>query len=73
MTLGYGYAERHRQDRASLGRIARARSAGAVARHVDPTEISADGVDDRVAFWSGFAHGVQRYLLDEAHAPQPPP
>jgi hypothetical protein len=69
MTLGYGYAEKHQDDRLSLGQIARARSARAVITHVDPTEISASGVDNPVAFWSGFAHGVQRYLLEEAHAP----
>jgi hypothetical protein len=69
MTLGYGYAEKHRDDWLSLGRIARARSASEVTTHVDPARIGADGIDDPVAFWSGFAHGVQRYLLEEAHAP----
>lgn len=73
MTLGYGYAEKHRHDRLSLGRIARSRSAAAVTKHVDLTEITADGIDDPVAFWSGFVHGVQRYLLEEAHAPRPRP
>jgi hypothetical protein len=67
MTLGYSYAEKHRDDRLSLGRIARARSASEVTANVDPAEIAADGIVDSVAFWSGFAHGVREYLLEEAH------
>jgi hypothetical protein len=67
MTIGYSYAEKHRHDRLSLGRIARARSASEVTANVDPDEIAADGIIDPVAFWSGFAHGVRWYLLEEAH------
>jgi hypothetical protein len=67
LTLGYGYGEKHRDDRLTLGRIARARSAPEVAANVDPAEIPADGIADHVAFWSGFAHGVKRYLVDEMH------
>jgi hypothetical protein len=67
LTLGYGYAEKHRDDRVTLGRIARARSAPEVVAIVDPAEITADGITDQVAFWSGFAHGVKRYLVDELH------
>ena len=67
MTLGYAYAEKHRHDRLSLGRIARARSASEVTANVDPSEIAAGGIVDPVAFWSGFAHGVGWYLLEEAH------
>jgi len=69
ITLGYGYAEKHRDDRLSVGRIARARSAPEVTANVDPAEIAADGIPDPVAFWSGFAHGVRRYLLEEGHVP----
>jgi hypothetical protein len=65
--LGHGYAEKHQGDRLRLGLIARARSAPEVTANVDPAEIAPDGVDDPVAFWSGFAHGVRRYLLEEAH------
>jgi hypothetical protein len=68
MNLGYGYAERRRNDRLSLGRIAKARSASEVTANVDPAEIAADGIADSAAFWSGFAHGVSLYLLDEGHA-----
>ena len=67
LTLGYGYAEKHRDDRLTLGRIARARSAPEVAANVDPAKIPADGIADQVAFWSGFASGVKRYLVDEMH------
>jgi hypothetical protein len=67
VTLGYGYAERHRHERRSLGRIARARSASEVTANVDPADIAADGIADPVPFWSGFAHGVRWYLLEEAH------
>jgi hypothetical protein len=67
VTLGYGYAEKHRDDRLSLGLIARARSAPEVTANVDLAAIAPDGIADPVAFWSGFAHGVRWYLLEEAH------
>lgn len=65
LTLGYGYAEKHRDDRLTLRRIATARSASEVAAAVDQAEIAADGIADQAAFWSGFAHGVKRHLVDE--------
>jgi hypothetical protein len=65
MTLGRGYAEKHREDRRSLGLIAKAQSASEVTANVDPTEIAAEGITDPVAFWSGFAHGVRWYLLEK--------
>jgi hypothetical protein len=67
MTLGYGYAEKHRDDRPSLRRIVRAHSVPEVTANVDQAAIAADGIADPVAFWSGFAHGVGRYLLEERH------
>jgi hypothetical protein len=67
ITLGYGYAENRRDDRLSLGRIARAHSATEVTENVDPGEIAAERITDPVAFWSGFAHGVRQYLLEESH------
>jgi hypothetical protein len=66
LTLGYGYAERHRDDRPNLRRIVRARSAPEVTENIDLSEIERDGTAYPVAFWSGFAHGVRRYLVDEA-------
>ena len=71
LTLGYGFAERHRDDRLSLGRIARARSASEVIANVDPAEIAEGGIADPVPFWSGFAHGVRRYLLEKARPSRP--
>ena len=65
LTLGYGYAEKYRDDRLTLRRIATARSASEVAAAVDRADIAADGIADQAAFWSGFAHGVKRYLVDE--------
>ena len=67
MLAGYRYAEDNRHDRANLGRIARARSAPDVIVSLEPVEIPAHEPTDAVAFWSGFAHGVQRYLLEERH------
>jgi hypothetical protein len=66
LTLGYGYAERHRDDRASLRRIVRARSAPEVTANIDPADVAVDAATAPVAFWSGFAHGVRRYLVEEA-------
>ena len=67
MALGYGYAEKNRADRLNLRRIARAHSASELTANVDEAETVPDGIVDRVAFWSGFAHGVARYLLEEGH------
>jgi hypothetical protein len=67
MNLGYGYAEKDRHDRLSLGRIARARSASEVTANINSAEIATDGIANPVAFWSGFAHGVRWYLLEKAH------
>lgn len=67
MNLGYGYAEKHQDDRLRLGLIARAKSASEVTANVGSGEIPADGIANPVAFWSGFAHGVRWYLIDEAH------
>jgi hypothetical protein len=69
LARGYGYAETHRDDRPNLRRIVRARSASDVTAHVDPAEVAADGIANPVAFWSGFAHGVRRYLVDDAVGP----
>jgi hypothetical protein len=68
IALGYGYAERHKDDRLSLKGIARARSAADVTANLDVAEAAPGGIADPVAFWSGFAHGVARYLLEEGHA-----
>jgi hypothetical protein len=61
---GAAYGRAHLSDRARLGRIARAHTAAEVAENVDATFPIPDGVDDRVAYWSGFAHGVLRALRE---------
>jgi hypothetical protein len=62
---GLGYAATHRGDRSRLGLIARARTAADVAATVGATFVPPDGIADTVAYWSGFAHGVGSFLLDE--------
>ena len=66
VSFGYGYASRHHEDRVNLGRIASARSASDVTANVDPAELPVEEILDPVAFWSGFAHGVRWYVLEEA-------
>jgi hypothetical protein len=66
LTLGYAYAESHLDDRPHLRRIVRARSAPEVTANLDPAEIAPPGLASQVAFWSGFAHGVRRYLVEDA-------
>jgi len=62
---GLGYAAAHRDDRSLLGRIARARTAADVAATVGATFAAPDGIAGTVAYWSGFAHGVGGFLLEE--------
>ena len=66
LILGYGYAEAHLDDRPHLRRIVRARSAPEVTENVDPAATAPEGIANPTAFWSGFAHGVRRYLVEEA-------
>jgi hypothetical protein len=63
---GVTWATAHLADRARLGRIVRAHSAGEVVANLDPTFEMPDGVADSAAYWSGFAHGVQRVVRDTA-------
>jgi hypothetical protein len=62
---GLGYAATHRGDRSRLGRIARAHTAEDVAATVGATFAPPDEIADTVAYWSGFAHGVRSFLLEE--------
>lgn len=66
---GVSYGRAHLSDRARLGRIARAHTAVEVEENVDATFRIPDGVDDRVAYLSGFAHGVLRALRESVSAP----
>jgi len=60
---GLRYATQYHDDRRLLGRIVRARSAVEVADAVAGTALPPEGIDE-VAYWSGFAHGVGRYLRE---------
>lgn len=62
MEDGIGYAKAHLYDWARLGLIVRAHSAAEVAANLDPSFPRPEGTDDTVAYWSGFAHGVQRVV-----------
>ena len=67
MTVGYAYAtKRGEADRLRLGRIARAHSAADVKANVVQHEITQMDATPPTSFWSGFAHGVGRYLFEQA-------
>jgi hypothetical protein len=65
---GVTYATAHLADRARLGRIARSHTAAEVVANVEATFRDPDGLDDPVAYWSGFAHGVLRVLRESVDA-----
>ena len=70
MAAGYSYAtKRGEADRRCLGRIARAHSAAQVKANVAQTEITQMETARPTSFWSGFAHGVGRYLFEQAQLP----
>ena len=66
MEDGVEWALAHLADRARLGRIVKAHTAAEVVANLDPTFQMPAGVADSVAYWSGFAHGVQRVVRDTA-------
>ena len=68
LILGHSYASRCGGDHAKLRPIVRAKTADEVRANVDSTLIEPAGIDDPVAFWSGFAHGVAAFLVEEASA-----
>jgi hypothetical protein len=61
---GLTYAAENSADRAHLGRIVRAHGAADVAGLVAHSFAPPDGIDDVVAYWSGFAHGVGQFLRE---------
>jgi hypothetical protein len=65
LMLGHTYAARYEDDHAKLRGIVRARTAEEVRANVDSTVVEPDGLDSSVAFWSGFAHGVAAFLVEE--------
>ena len=62
---GHTYATRHEGDRVKLRSIVMARTADEVRANVQPTVIEPAGLDSPVAFWSGFAHGVAAFLVED--------
>jgi hypothetical protein len=64
LEAGLRYAAENSGDRAHLGRIVRAHGAGEVVDLVAERSAPPDGIDDVVAYWSGFAHGVGQFLRD---------
>jgi hypothetical protein len=66
LMMGHTYAFRHAGDRAKLTPIVRARTADQVKAKVDSTVTQPAGLDSPSAFWSGFAHGVAAFLLEDA-------
>lgn len=66
LEIGYAYAARYEGDRVKLRRIVTARAAEEVRVNVDSSEIEQAGLDSPVAFWSGFAHGVAGFLVEES-------
>jgi hypothetical protein len=70
MTAGYAYAtKRGEADRLRLGRIARAHSAADVKANIVQSELTRMEATRPTPFWSGFAHGVGRYLSEQARLP----
>lgn len=68
LRAGYSYASTYRGDPVKLRNIAKAHTAADVAANIDSALTQPDGISDGVAFWSGFAHGVARFLIDERTA-----
>jgi len=69
LEAGPRYASENGDDRRRLGRIVRAHTADEVAAVLDGEVGAADDVDDLAAYWSGFAHGVGRFLQDTRDFP----
>ena len=61
---GLRYAAENSGDRAHLGQIVRAHGAADVIDLVTDNSAPPDGIDDVVAYWSGFAHGVAQFLRE---------
>jgi hypothetical protein len=65
LIFGHAYATRYEGDRAKLRPIVRAKTADEVSANVDSTVAEPAGIEDPVAFWSGFAHGVAAFLVED--------
>ena len=69
LEAGLRYATENPGDRRRLGRIVRAHTAADVAAIVTGSVEEPDGINDSVAYWSGFAHGVTRFLQESTNTP----
>ena len=65
LLVGHAYASRYEGDRAKLRPIVMARRADEVRANVDSTVIEPAELESAVAFWSGFAHGVAAFLVED--------
>ena len=76
LRVGHEYAMAFANDRAKLRRASvRAKDADEVKASIDWSFLEPTSQQRPVAFWSGFAHGVRDFLVDEAaalsgHAPR---
>jgi hypothetical protein len=68
LIIGHAHASRYEGDRAKLRPIVMARTVDEVRANVDSTVIEPAGLESSVAFWSGFAHGVAAFLVEEGGA-----
>lgn len=68
LEAGLRWATENPGDRRRLGRIVRAHTAADVAAIV-AGNVSEPQRIDRAAFWSGFAHGVSRFLRENTDGP----
>ena len=66
MVAGREYASRVGGDHAKLRPVVKARNAEETRAAIDWNLIEAIEGEQPVAFWSGFAHGVRQFLVDEA-------
>jgi hypothetical protein len=71
LQAGFRYAGENSDDRRRLGRIVSAHTAAEVAAVLGADAYEPNEMDDPVAYWSGFAHGVRRFLQETARGPEP--
>jgi hypothetical protein len=67
LELGYAFAAEHPGEHDRLVAIARAHAVSDVVDAVGSDAYRAAAESDPAGFWSGFAHGVRRYLLEQRH------
>jgi len=65
LILGHSYAASFDGDPRKLTLIAKAKSAADVEANVDAALLRPGEIEDDVAFWSGFSHGVKAFLVEQ--------